>query len=231
MAHYCNPGMLERHYELLAGAGKAISSHVSLTVVDDCSPDDLRPPLPPKAFPIRTQIFRFTRKINWNQDAARNLAVAHSTTRWVLLTDIDHLVPLSTLHHLASHDVDPEVAYKFHRVSEPDMMPYKQHPNSWFMTREMYDRAGGYDERWAGVYGTDGAFATRVRAAARGILDLKLNIIRVPREVTPDASTSPKMLTRKSPENDELKEKIKARIDASGEYWPVRYLTPWEKVY
>jgi hypothetical protein len=68
------------------------------------------------------------------------------------------------------------------------------------MTRALYDRVGGYDERYAGVYGTDGAFKRGVEKNASAVIEIKEALIRVPREVIADASTT--TLARKSPDND-----------------------------
>jgi hypothetical protein len=88
----------------------------------------------------------------------------------VLLTDIDHLVPEKTWIKILTASLNPRQVYKFGRVSEPDLAPYKPHPNTWLMTRETYDRAGGYDERLAGWYGTDGDFRNGAKGRAGGEL-------------------------------------------------------------
>ncbi len=111
---------------------------------------------------------------------------------------MDHMIPPRTVRYLAEEKFDGNNAYKFTRVSEPDMSDYKSHPNSWFMTKELYDRMGGYDERFAGWYGTDGDFRDRIKVKGK-VLIFDCPIVRVPREVTPDASTT--RYTRKSEED------------------------------
>jgi hypothetical protein len=108
------------------------------------------------------------------------------------------------------------------------MAPYKPHPNSWLLTRAMYDRVGGYDERYRGVYGTDGIFAKQLRQNARKIAPLKEVLIRYPREVVPDASTT--TLARKSVENELRRAAVKAQIKGSGQREPIRGLTAWDRV-
>jgi hypothetical protein len=226
MAYYINPSMLARHYALLDRLPKELKAAFRLIVVDDGSPEGpAEPPTGKLGFPV--SIYRMLQDIRWNQDACRNLAVAKAETDWVLLTDIDHLMPAETLHAAMTGKFDPKRAYNFSRVSEPDLKPYKPHPNSWLMTRKLYDRAGGYDERYAGIYGTDGMFRSRVAEVAK-VSKLPEVLIRVPREVTPDASTT--RYLRKQPEDVEGKDRVGEEIRASGDFTPHRLTFPWEQV-
>lgn len=227
LAYYENPRMLARQYRHLAALPDDVKACLSLIVVDDGSPEHPAPP-PPEPLGFGFSLYRMLVDVPWNQDACRNLAVAQAETDWVLLTDMDHIVPGKVLGRLIGRRFSPDIAYTFRRVSEPDLNPYKPHPNSWLLTRALYDKAGGYDERFAGVYGTDGMFRRRVREAGAGICELKEAIIRVPREVVPDASTT--RYERRSPENAAARARVKAEIAASGNRWPMRGRFPWERV-
>ncbi len=200
MPFYRNGGMLTRHYDELRSLPIALRSHIHMVVVDDASPEN--PALPPtEDVGIGSiQIYRMDKDIPWNQDACRNIGVKHADTDWILLTDIDHLPPLETWQCLVEHEFNPGVAYRFSRVSAPYNTPYKPHPNSYFLAKRLYQKSGGYDERYAGYYGTDGVFLRFLREACNDrFKQLKVHLIRYPREVIPDASTS--TLTRKSEEN------------------------------
>lgn len=250
LAYYENPGMLRRQLEAIAGLKPWVRELLDMIVVDDGSPDfpaagpleDLAHAAPPLQHPHETdaayharrrlginrfKLLRMAVDIPWNMDACRNLAVDQAKTSWVLLTDIDHLVPEKTWIKILTASLDPGHAYKFGRVSEPDMSPYKPHPNTWLMSRDLFDRAGGYDERLAGWYGTDGDFRDSVQAVAR-VASFKEPIVRVPREVTPDASTT--TLTRRSPENAAgLDAAKRAREQIKGRR-PLRGSFPWIEV-
>lgn len=145
----------------------------------------------------------------------------------MLLTDIDHMLPVLTATRLVRGEFDEGCIYKFARVSEPEMEPYKTHPNSWFMTREMFDRTGGYDERFAGWYGSDGDYRDRVLAAAP-LVQLDCPLVRIPREVTPDASTT--AYKRKTEEDGFNIKRIKDERAALTEWKPLRNQFPWERV-
>ena len=124
------------------------------------------------------------------------------------MTDMDHVVEEATWKSLLLKDYDPANAYQFARISAPDFQPYKPHPNTWFMTRKKFDEIGGYDERFAGFYGTDADFRDRVLASGTKIVGLKERIVRYPRAVVPDASTTSYL--RKQPEDRAGIQRVKA---------------------
>jgi hypothetical protein len=226
LAYYENRGMLAVQVAAIAKLPQELRERITVIVVDDGSPT--APAALPAERPCDMRLYRMREDIPWNQDACRNLAVAEAPTDWVLLTDMDH-VPTGKLWRRAIEGLlDPKVVYTFARVSAPDMAPYKPHPNSWLLTRAMYDRVGGYDERYRGVYGTDGIFAKQLRQNARKIAPLKEVLIRYPREVVPDASTT--TLARKSVENELRRAAVKAQIKGSGQREPIRGLTAWDRV-
>lgn len=227
LAYYENPTMLARQLQDLADLPADLRASIELIVVDDGSP----------TYPARLvffsyggagmRLYRMRVDIPWNMDACRNLAVSEASTPWVLLTDIDHRIPEKTWRKILSASLNPAAAYKFERRSEPDLAPYKPHPNTWLMTRALFDKAGGYDERFRGWYGTDGDFRNSVMAIAP-VMNLKEHVIRVPREVTPDASTT--TLTRRSPENLANLDRIKAERARLAKWRPLRNQTAWERV-
>lgn len=233
MAYYINPGMLKRHYDTLKELTPKVREQVHVVVVDDGSPQGVAFPPPFELRDMSIQIYRIDVDIRWNQDAARNIGVAHAETNWVLLTDIDHMVRPRTWKFLTSQaELDTGIVYKFRRVSEPELQLYKPHPNSWLMTKKVFDEAGGYDERFAGLYGTDGDFRDRVVPLAREVVMLKESIIRVPRQVTPDASTTTYL--RKQPEDVVGLRTVRAKIaqlKEAGEYKPLNRSFPYHRVY
>jgi hypothetical protein len=106
--------------------------------------------------------------------------------------------------------------------------PYKPHPNSWLMTAKTYERIGGYDERFAGFYGTDSDF--RDRAARKAdIVMLDQVLIRVPRDVIPDAST--RTYLRKQPEDSLNLPRIKATRELDPDWKPLRLSFKYMQIY
>lgn len=227
MAYYENPGMLETHYTLMRELPVEIRSQIGLIIVDDGSPK--HPAQPGDTAGVPLQIYRMKKDVRWNQDACRNIGVNHSETPWCLLTDIDHIVPAVTWKRILAMELDQSIAYTFNRVSAPDHEPYKFHPNTWLINRVLYDRVGGYDERFAGYYGTDGDFRDRLRPVAREVKQLKEFVIRVPRAVIPDASTTTYL--RKQPEDGKNIQRIKGERAALDDPSPLRLTFPYDRVH
>lgn len=228
--YYENPTMLDRQFAHLAALPEDVRKHLHLIVVDDGSQKhplrEFTASVMQQLGLLRAQLFRITVDVRWNWIAARNLAVSKANTDWVLMTDIDHLVPEVTMRRIQEKKVSDRTVYRFSRKDLPDLTEYKPHPNSWLMTRAMFDRIGGYDERFSGFYGTDGEFRDRVRANAREIIILPEHLVRVPREVVPDASTT--HYARKQPEDRDGVARVRAAIAQSPK--PHRGLFPWVQV-
>lgn len=228
MPYYQNPNMLERQLANLAALPDAMRDLLSVVIVDDGSPTEPATPCGIDLRGIPLQIYRIKADVRWNQDAARNIGVSHSEMSWVLMTDIDHIVPERTWARVLLRDHDRSKVYTFGRVSAPDMTTYKPHPNTWLMTKDMFDKCGGYDERFAGYYGTDGDFKDRVLKNAK--LDMfKEHIIRVPRTVLPDASTTTYL--RKQPEDKPAIIRIKAERAKQKGWVPLRGSFEYERTF
>lgn len=198
MAYYENPGMLREHVRRLLELPDDVAAKLSVVVVDDGSPQNpaadalLWHPIALELLRARLaslQVWRMGVDVRWNQDACRNVGVREAKTPWLLLTDMDHAVPLETWHALMTTKLRKSTAYRLARVNWPRLDPYKPHPNSWVMPRRLYWSIGGYDEALAGNYGTDGDFLVRARKHAQ-VDDLPLPLIRYSRDVLPDASTT-----------------------------------------
>lgn len=220
IAYYDNPNMLAVQYQNLRRMTPTVRSHIRFILVDDGSPNH---PAHPDTCGVPLEIYRIDVDVRWNQDAARNCGVSHVKTPWVLMTDMDHLVPETTWIHVLVDEIDPSYAYQFRRVSAPDMQPYKRHPNTWLLTKDKFDRVGGYDERLAGLYGTDKDFQNRL---AGRTLTMECPIIRYGREVIEDASTTSLERKRKG-DKTKINELIKKRGDAK----PLRGQFPYHQSY
>jgi hypothetical protein len=230
-----------------------VRARLHIVVVDDCSPRGLHASRALLALHTSKavvaldslasfRIFRLLEKKRWNWLACRNLGARMAESDWVLLTDIDHVVPARTMSALLDEPLRTDDAYRFKRVTATQLWPYdldaqpeyKPHNDSWFLTRALFfhPKVFGYDERLSGCYGTSGEFTDRLRATARATVLRDDRIVRYPREVLPDASTSPDVYTRKNdPVNDEdLRQRKKARAHIP-DWAPLHGLTPWELVY
>lgn len=230
MAYYENALMLAEHARQWGRLPADVLANIHVVLVDDGSPRaPARDVVKSLKLPALAsfQLWRMLVDVAWNQDACRNLGARHASTEWLLLTDMDHLVPLATWTRLLAGKLDKATAYRFGRVTAPSMEPYKRHPNSWALTTATYWECGGYDETLAGNYGTDGDFMVRVKGRRR-IIDLPEVLVRVPREVIPDASTT--TLTRKDPaEKDNIRRLLAER--SANKFWqPLHFSFPHKRV-
>lgn len=169
-AYYENPDMLELQWQEISRFPATIKDFLEVIVVDDGSPtfpaaEVRRPPGLPQH-----SIFRLDRDIRWNQDAARNIGAHEAQSPWLLLTDIDHVVPTATLDEVLSRDKDPNVVYSFTRVKFESGEERDPHPNSYLMTKDLYWTIGGHDEDYKGIYGKDFLFRQRVLRFTREVL-------------------------------------------------------------
>lgn len=233
LAYYDNPTMLRHHFEHWRALHEDIAPFLNVIVVDDGSPtrpaggvlNGLEVEVL-KCWIGSYQVWRMGVDVRWNQDACRNIGVREASTQWVLLTDMDHVVPEFTWRALMDGKLKKKNVYRFARVNAPALDPYKPHPNSWALTKRKYWDIGGYDEALAGNYGTDGDWLVRVRRHA-DIVDLPVPLIRYPREVIPDASTT--TLARKSQQDKDNVNRIIHERNASGRA-PLHFQFPCERV-
>jgi Glycosyl transferase family 2 len=200
--YYENPTFLQTQVDVWRHYAAALAAALSILIVDDGSPV---PCVKPVDVPSVVRLFRIDVDVRWNWLAARNIGAHHASDGWLILTDMDHVVPASTLEHLMEGQHDPSVVYAFSR-REHTGEAIAPHSASFFMTREMFWRTGGYDETLSGHYGTDGDYRRRVAAVA-------------PLQVLPDAlvrheyvgDSSTTRYLRKQPQDAAVKRLVAAR--------------------
>lgn len=210
--YYDNPDFLRRQLDGWLALPRLMRASLRVIVVDDGSPRS------PAEVVLRERPFSFLRlfrievDVRWNWLAARNVGAHYAQDGWLMMTDMDHVAPPDTLLGLITGQHDPSVIYRFSRVGSKT----HPHPNSWFFTRDMFWRIGGYDEACSGFYGTDGDYRRRCAATAR------IKIMTEPLELheyVGDSSTT--TYKRKQPEDTAVKRMIRARSSA----WKPRTLS------
>ncbi len=244
LPHWQNLGMWAEQQAVWADYPAQLRARLHVILVDDCSAKAERPTR--RTVTVKglgsLRIYRLLEHKRWNWLACRNLGAKMAAPGWMLLTDIDHVMPEKTLTRLVTDDLDPRSAYRLCRVDAPRRWPYalreckeyKPHNDTWLMTRDLFFSRGvfGYDERLSGCYGTSGEFKDRVFATARAVTRINDVVIRYPREIIPDASTHPSVYTRKNdPVNDKELEVRKAQRALLPHWKPLHGLIPYEEVY
>lgn len=222
-AFFENQGMLIEQQKIWASFTPDLRKHLHTIVTDDLSPHSPAREVFQSADIASQRLYLALVHRRWDWLFCRNLGAKYATTDWVLLTDIDHALTQPTLQQLVTMDLDPENVYRLRRVDAPrpmpyrvsDCTPYKDHPNTWLMTKAMFwEKVGGYDEAFSGYYGSDSEFRERVQRAARAVVMLpeSMPMVRYPREIIPDASTT--TYQRKEKQDGKNVPRIKAEIAA-----------------
>jgi len=163
--YYDNPEMLRFQLGHFGNYSQEALDACEIVIVDDCSP----------VFPARDvirgcdlpniRLFRLGVDLPWNQDAARNIGAHEARGEYLLLTDIDHVVPESTLSELC--DIEDNLSvYTLARKAHFSDKVIPSHVNSYFLSKALYWGIGGYDEDFWGTYGSDRLFRTRVLKSA-----------------------------------------------------------------
>jgi hypothetical protein len=205
MPFYCNPDFLSQQIAWWGTFPAHLRAELSAIIVDDGSPMPAHDVLQDKALPFPIRLFRIDVDVRWNWLAARNIGFHHAPTGWCAVTDIDHVIPESTAASLVYGHHDPSVIYGFSRRESTGEM-IAAHPNSWFLTRDMFWTVGGYDETLSGYYGTDGDWRRRMAATAPMEI-LSDRLLRY--EYDSDSSTT--VYKRKQPEDAAVKGLIAKR--------------------
>ncbi len=136
---------LLRRYE---GYDPALLDRIHFVVVDDGSPITFEIP----KFNLNIRWLRIDRDVRWNQPAARNTGVVHAKSDNILLTDIDHEFPETTLRAAADLKSCGRDIYKF-RLSDMPKEKVKGSANIFLMSRARFLKYWGYDEEFSGHYG------------------------------------------------------------------------------
>ena len=150
---YCNQQDISevinllREYESMPAS---VLDYVQFVIVDDCSPLEYEIP----EFDLNLTWLRITTDIPWNQGGSRNLGVTYAASDKILMTDLDHVLPVSTFTYLINAANPGRTFYKLYRRDEQGNLR-KGHSNLFFMSRARFFRFYGYDEEFCGHYGAE----------------------------------------------------------------------------
>lgn len=252
MPYYRNPRMLARHLQLWRDDWPtSLKAQVEIVLVDDGSPSETaREVLQGQGtenLPALS-LYRVTEDRLWHQHGARNLGAHVAKGDWLLMTDMDHMIPTSTLEAALAIllQANENAVLTFGRVDAPantawrpdDWREFKRsvredgslkpHVNSFVISHTAYWKLGGYDEELCGIYGTDGNFIKRMCRGCRVVHLHNSPLVRVDRDVIDDAST-----------RDTARKETPGRIEARAKILRDKYLAkrgivsldfPWERV-
>jgi len=156
-----------------------VRNQLEIIVVDDGSQNSLASNILSGVggMEFNLKVFRFQKDIPWNHGSARNLAVAHCAEdrEWIILTDIDHVIPQQSMHRLITMKLDPSKTYCPQRMKAvgTSNIQHIRHTDTFIIHREVFNAIGGFDERFAGYWnGVSYPFRKVVREMTK-VVDLQ----------------------------------------------------------
>jgi hypothetical protein len=225
--------MLAFQYEQWAAYPEDLKEQIEIVLVDDGSPEPAVDVPRPEGLP-QLRLYRVLVDKPWNQNGCTNLGAFVASGKWLLITDMDHVVSRQLLTYCLRENHVGKV-YMFDRIDACDMQPMldrrgkpKPHPNSYLITKKFYWEVGGHDEWFTGHYGTDRLLRNRIRQMSP-IRMIPVPIIHYGRDIIPDASTT--TLPRKENRNPKWLEKAlanKRRVMDVDKILTLQF--PWELV-
>lgn len=145
--HYNQPQMYDyqiKHLKTL--------NNVRIIIVDDYS--DIKPE-------PYFETYYITEDMGINWQGSKNLGVMKSKTDWVLLTDLDHIIPQETIDQINIETLDPDTIYTFKR--KRNGVEIHSHPNTFLINRDLFIHSGGFDLRLQGTRLGDTIFVNRFK--------------------------------------------------------------------
>ena len=175
MAYYENASMLREHLATWYRYRAEDLQRLSFIIVDDGSPrHPAKDVLKGRCAGLDVRLFTIGVNIPWNQDGARNLGMKYCRSDWAFLTDMDHVVPPAHANKMINFaQIEAKAGNYYMPASQvkTDGTVLGEHPNTYLFNVRNYWMIGGYDEDFAGAYGSDGNF--RKNATGLGLREVK----------------------------------------------------------
>jgi predicted glycosyltransferase involved in capsule biosynthesis len=127
----------------------AIKNQTVFVLIDDASPNPISRP----DVDLNLTMARILQDIPWNQPGARNLGAYLADTEYLFFTDIDHEITVDALQKSIETIKDPNTIYRFKRIVNGRLL--YPHPCSFVISKQAFERIGGFDEDFSGHRGHD----------------------------------------------------------------------------
>lgn len=224
---YYNQGKeaIMKHINLWKEYPTDIKKKISFYLMDDCSKQPLNEVLKNEDLgDLDIHIYRVEVDLYCNISGIRNLSAKECKSEWMIILDMDTLVPSKMALDLIklSEKNSKGVAYKFNRVvpdNQKDNRHGKIHPAVCLLRIEDYWKVGGCEEDLVGNYGmTDPTFFWKAKA--------KINVIEMRNIFMIHYFDGEADIKRDVTKNRELFERRK-----KDEKWSTDYVRfPWKKI-
>ncbi len=235
MPYYEAPEMLRKQLEYWRMYPIWAQERVQIILVDDGSQKyPAAEVLKTASIPqIPISLYRIEEDIPWNHGGARNLAFKEVGEGWVLLTDLDHVLPpesVSTLLSALLQDGNVYTPARYRMKGVLDWEEIHRHSDSFILTREMFWKVGGFDEDFSGYWnGVSHPFRKALRREVE-FTDLNnMHLLLFGPDVVKDSSVD---LGRKGSEYDIQNTKLRKKFKkALKEYKPTHQLRfTWKRL-
>jgi len=155
MTHVYNaPQAAQIQVDGWASLSHSQTESLEFLLVDDCS----QTPLELRGYGLPLRLLRITTDIPWNMAGAKNLLVSQSTADWLLFFDVDNRAEPTDIAALSLSlpQLDPRTVYMFPwKNGTPGV---EMHINTFLISREVVENAGGFDEDFCGHYGYEDVY-------------------------------------------------------------------------
>ena len=224
---YYNQGKeaIMKHINMWKEYPKEIRDKISFYLMDDCSKEPLNEVLKDEDFQdLDIHIYCVEVDLYCNISGIRNLSARECKTDWMIVLDMDTLVPVKMAFELIKliEKNQKGVSYKFNRIvpdNKRDNRHGKTHPAVCLLRIDDYWKVGGCEEDLVGNYGmTDPTFFWKAKGKMR-VVEMR-NIFMI------HYSEGEADIVRNVSKNRELFEKRKRDGKWSTDY--IRF--PWKKV-
>lgn len=174
--------------------------------IDDCSPAEVKI----NTSKLNYTLARITDDIAWNQPGARNLGAFLAKSCKLLLTDLDHFFPETTLEHLISRKI-PDDIFQFRRLKEGKKI--HSHPCTFFLSKATFYKSLGFDEEFSRNYGNDDIYFLELQKKLKtGIKKIRRYPVEVNEYKDKDKETKDHFLERDTNHNRKLIEHKRKHI-------------------
>lgn len=237
LPYYRAPQMLRKQLEVM----ESYPLQIRIAIVDDGSPEPALPIVQGFSHGLRSRIdlYRIGVDIPWNRGGARNLASLEAQTQWLCHLDTDHVLPADCAARLLAFNPSAKHWYRFERYRQgaadstrrkdqidPAAKFGKIHPHidSYLCTKDMYWKAGGYNEDFSGCLGGGSPFLAEMSKFARPSMlpgDIHLHVYTT--DAIEDASVQ--TLSRDKDEFARRKASMRGKYKGSN---PIRF--EWQRL-
>jgi len=188
VTYFENPLMLQKQLEVFRSYPVALLQHLEIVIVDDGSPLYPATKFIGDTDGLDVKLFVVDVNREWFHLPARNIGAHEATKEWILLLDIDTLVPEETMRAIIEGWREDRW-YVFSRRDSLTREVIARHHNTLLMSRKLFWQVGGYDEDFAGIYGMAPLLNKKLERLFPLVHLSNLFVERVPPKMIQDAAT------------------------------------------